>query len=864
MENEIRVRTRAKDSRLELQTYGLPTLATHLQLAGDILHLHELINNNWMGFRLAHDGHYGGFLDDVAIAWQATLSDTGSQFAYQLRYALIRSSIQSLARRVPATLYPVFIEHGLWALPEAVGFAQQISSPQERCEVLIRISETPGLTDADRRFLVGEVLRSEWHYERDGGTERLMRTLAPHLFPDQFNEALESARRIDSPRLAQSALSALAAYIPMPERDTIIREAQMLANTFEAPGERARALANMAPVLSEASISEALDQIALCAYDHDAFTSLQMIAGYVPASLHGKAISIIKLLPEHLRQVIVLVAFATQQSLRWNTLLEPYGLQPIPDEFAPPALPSELHDEELAEALQLAHSITNPHNKASALLAVATGLQSIQEEALDQAVAEGRKYILGGMDHFAAFATPRLVDRLIESIGEFANEGDRSDIIRGIAPHLSQDQVSRVFSLVEPLVRHAQILPLKGRILSCLPSNLRKPWLQPIYEDATKIGDRHLREATIRRLLTQGTVIHAQRPGTNSQDFPVDSRSFVAEVLANRASHRPETPYRWSYSWTKVIPMGEVILGSKGQELQEVFDLLIGETDRSAGPHIAYLLGRIAQNAEPDLLARILYFVLTRLSADQDTETYSYCFTLADIARCLSPSLLMEAVAGIQQMSDSNRRACAAVALAPYLHMDLARGLVNGSFANYERNPAMTDAHVPRYLVDPDYEQAITLIREIPVQHTLSIALVSIAPYISIEHVHNVMPEVLDAALTRSSWTGIFEQHVLLRLISIAQPEMYQQLIFVLDNSPIMGSDTKTMALYLLMHRILSAKREAVLKQWPALLESIAARPRDEFLHYLHILAPAIAVLCDSATLKQIVAHIIEVSDWWR
>src|SRR5712692_924013 len=91
--------SRFNNMSAELRSYTLQSLVLHLYEAGEYNRLHGLLIEDWMRIRSANDGHYGGFLSDVQLAWDATEKPDVlrlDMMSRQVRYALLQRSINSL------------------------------------------------------------------------------------------------------------------------------------------------------------------------------------------------------------------------------------------------------------------------------------------------------------------------------------------------------------------------------------------------------------------------------------------------------------------------------------------------------------------------------------------------------------------------------------------------------------------------------------------------------------------------------------------------------------------------------------------------------------------------------------------------
>jgi NACHT domain len=118
-----------------IDPYGLRHLAQHLVKGDRVDKLHELLSlnkgdkNAW--FKLKDDeGDISGFLADVSLAWaqadELYDSDSSKSIGLQCRYALMKASINSLAR-IPKELMLALVKHSYWKPSKAYAYICQIS-----------------------------------------------------------------------------------------------------------------------------------------------------------------------------------------------------------------------------------------------------------------------------------------------------------------------------------------------------------------------------------------------------------------------------------------------------------------------------------------------------------------------------------------------------------------------------------------------------------------------------------------------------------------------------------------------------------------------------------------------------------------
>ena len=149
-----------------MDRYGLRHLVAHLEAAGREDDLHHLMRLEWSDHQgeqtrarfentwyTVHErvGDTSGYLNDVDLAWQLTeeaFADRRSSIAIglQCRYALIVTSLRSLAGNIPPALLAALVEKGIWPGPQGLAYARQIQEPELRTKALAALA--PHLTSA--------------------------------------------------------------------------------------------------------------------------------------------------------------------------------------------------------------------------------------------------------------------------------------------------------------------------------------------------------------------------------------------------------------------------------------------------------------------------------------------------------------------------------------------------------------------------------------------------------------------------------------------------------------------------------------------------------------------------------------------
>ena len=138
-------------------------------------------------------GDTSGYLSDVDRAWRLTeeaFADRRSSIAIglQCRYALIVTSLCSLAGNIPPALLAALVEKGIWPGPQGLAYARQIQEPELRTRALAALAPHLGPTERDQALR--EALEAARAIGDEGSRSQALAALAPHL-----DRALASARR---------------------------------------------------------------------------------------------------------------------------------------------------------------------------------------------------------------------------------------------------------------------------------------------------------------------------------------------------------------------------------------------------------------------------------------------------------------------------------------------------------------------------------------------------------------------------------------------------------------------------------------------------------------------------------------------
>ena len=281
--------------------YGLRHLAAHLEAAGREDELHRLMQLEWSDHQgeqtrvrfentwyTVHErvGDTSGYLSDVDRAWRLTeeaFTDRRSPIAIglQCRYALIVTSLCSLAGNIPPALLAALVEKGICTGLQGWAYARQIQEPELRSRVLAALA--PRLRPTERDQALREALEVARAIGDDRTRSQALAALAPHLGLLGLTERDQALRERDqalrealkavwasaphftsgagysnysTARAWSEALAALVPHLTEPLLRQALETARAVAHEWHGP----QVLAALAPRLAELGLpTEALE-----------------------------------------------------------------------------------------------------------------------------------------------------------------------------------------------------------------------------------------------------------------------------------------------------------------------------------------------------------------------------------------------------------------------------------------------------------------------------------------------------------------------------------------------------------------------------------------------------------------------------
>jgi hypothetical protein len=255
----------------QIDSYGRSHLAQHLVKGDRVEELHTLLalekdeKNAWFKVKDA-EGDTAGFLADVELAWSqadAVFDREPTKFIeLQCRYALIISSVNSLASNIPPVLLEELVKQEIWSLSKAISYTRQIPDGEHRVKSLARL--LPYLQKADREQCFMEGLSTSQSIREQRQIE-LLQVLIEHLPDPKPKPLMEAVLRqiwkFTDSRSRMEALNNIAPYLSQ-DLATEAYSKSINAKDIRVDGERmwrVITLAQLSPKLNEHHRHQAIE-----------------------------------------------------------------------------------------------------------------------------------------------------------------------------------------------------------------------------------------------------------------------------------------------------------------------------------------------------------------------------------------------------------------------------------------------------------------------------------------------------------------------------------------------------------------------------------------------------------------------------
>ncbi|MEO0407917.1 MAG: hypothetical protein AAF289_11250 [Cyanobacteria bacterium P01_A01_bin.135] len=765
-------------------------LTWHMEQAGQPQMVHELLQevtaagrNGWY-IRCAELGKLATFVGDVDRGWRLAVEAFEQNPAKSLcllwQYALIKTSLNSMAIAAPPALVAALIDQGVWPLSQGLTYVQQTPYPLQQASridavaahipeerlpeveaIVAQIGTVKGrafalaflaahhisllpqalaviqqITDeADRdealSVMISALSQLLSQPLQDPDRPMVLNAIAAHL-PDLWPGLLQVNFLIRDGYAMPSTLAAIAAYLP-----EVLPQTLDLTQQTQGKFDRIDALRDLAPHLPEALWPAALDIVRQFEDENGRMMAIRAIAAHLPETHKPAVLDLIQQVPDRLEHAWALSDIETHLSER---LLElPDMIQYSQDEFYNSAV------------LQLAAAEATE----SLLAQVLAQTQQFEEE-------DHRARILSDL---APYWPEPLLAEVLGQIQQFQDGYYSIKVLTALIPHLPEVLLGQVMGLIHQLDDESAQVEAMGALVARLP----EPMLPQIFEIIQQLDPCYC-------------------PGVIQAIAPHLPERLLPEALEITQQLQAEPPR--SRALSSLAPRLSESLLAQALTIAQQF---------SSSSYRTRAVSNLAPYLSAPLLSQAL--AITGQIQDEAAQAEAFCAIAADL-----PELLPEALDRLQQVEECDR--CQYLgAIAPHLPAELWPKAfeIAESFqieAYYIATLEAIAPHLPPELLP----QALDISRQLSPECYDS-ALCTVAAYLPDSLlVHEFEGACqLDDEYARAAVLGAMAAYLPDSLLAEAFERIRQALILT-------GGDTKALC-------AIAARRPAL---WPAALESVS------------------------------------------
>jgi NB-ARC domain/APAF-1 helical domain len=256
-------------------------LTWHMEQSGRIDELHSLLQevtpegrNGWYE-TCDQLGQTANFVTDVSRAWflaeTAFLKKPSQSIALQCRYALVMTSLNSLAKNISPDLMSNLVKHEIWTPAQGITYALQIPTQAQRASAIGKLA--PYLP----KSILPQALEAARSIKNACYRVEALAALALRI-PELWPEALEVARSIENAHYRVEALEILLPRLPK----STLPQALEVARSIEDAYYRVKALEILLPRLPKSTLPQALEVARSIEDAHYRVEALARLAPHIP------------------------------------------------------------------------------------------------------------------------------------------------------------------------------------------------------------------------------------------------------------------------------------------------------------------------------------------------------------------------------------------------------------------------------------------------------------------------------------------------------------------------------------------------------------------------------------------------------
>ncbi|MEM8504941.1 MAG: NB-ARC domain-containing protein [Cyanobacteria bacterium P01_D01_bin.1] len=651
-------------------------------------------------------GKPAGFVNDVGRAWQSAVDeckqDVRSGISKLLRYAFIRTSLNSLASNIPVELVEALVKKKVWQPAQGLSYAQQTQNPWQRALFISAI--VPYLSEA----LLPEVLKTVGQIEDAVYRSYVLSKLAerfPNIWPDALVVIKQIKDRHGSYRgRAQGfpcrsiALCSVVKSLPT----QYIFQALSIARQIKADFDQAISVIELSQHLPELWL-EAIEITQRIQNESDRAFALSALAKHLPKELLSEALEITRQIQNESDRAFALGALVEHlpKELLSEVLEAVHPIQAEPAQVSIlSALAKHLPKELLSEALEITRQIQNETSRFFALSALAKHLSGeLLSEALKitrQIQSESNRS--SALSVLSKHLPEELLSEVLEAMLQIQSDSNRASSLSVLAERLPEELLPEALKSVRQIQDESSRLSA----LSTLASRLSELWPEAL-KVACQIQDESSRSSALSALVP--SLPEELLPEALEAVLQIQNASARASSLSMLAKRLPKL-------WLAVLEAVRQIQDKSAQLLA---------------------LSMLAPRLPDELLSEALD--ITRQIQDKSVRLSA----LSMLASRLPKELLSEALDITRQIQDESTQSSVLSEISKHFPelwpaaLDVTRQIQNESTQSSALS-AFAE-HLPRELLS----EALEITRQIQNESAQSSALSSLVPFLPKESLSEVL-----------------------------------------------------------------------------------------------------------------------------
>ncbi|NES18288.1 MAG: hypothetical protein F6K41_04990 [Symploca sp. SIO3E6] len=458
-------------------------LTWHMEQAGLADEIHQLLaasnergRNAW--FEACNSlGEPALFVKDIVRGWQLAeamyVQEQELAIVLQVRYALVVTTLNSLASNIPLELMIELVKHEFWTVEQAWAYVEQIKEDKKRIEAI------PALAPYFSKSLTQRAISLVQQIQDDYTRYWLLGSVSPDVVTKKFcTQLLAQAERVENEYTRADILAKLARYLPDNLWSTLLTLIQQMGQAKSTilpciiPYAPEEYLAKILRIAQETREEYLLEEI------------IEKLAPYLTEDLVPKAIRAAKQMQEDKRRKSALSSLAAYLSEK-----ELLKLIKEIEIFRTQIDTSNIYS--LCSDFLKKITANVPENFLPILFKI---VQKIH--IYDRQVTGFNMHNSKALGNLAERLPSSFAPEILEMTADLDNESGRILVLEKLAPNLPEELLSGVLQILESVRSKFT----KFKVLSKLPKPQTDLLLEAL-EDAHKVADEYQRIETLLELV---------------------------------------------------------------------------------------------------------------------------------------------------------------------------------------------------------------------------------------------------------------------------------------------------------------------------------------------------------------------------